>query len=408
MPSWARPGSTGGLTFDGGTLSVRHDFHTFRAVTITAAGGTIEAFATPATFAGVISGPGALTKTGNSELVLTGPGNSYAGGTFINAGSVRVATDSLLGAPSGVTINSGTLIVGGGFTSARPITLDIGGGRLDTYGGIATFTGQISGIGGLIKGSSANTIVLTSTNDYGGGTWIDNGTLKIGDGGTTGSILGDVLNEGVLTFDRSNSYQVANTIRGIGDVRVIGGGVATLTGLNSYTGETRIEGVAATGQGSTLVANFLENLGSASGAIVLSGNSALVSGSSYELARLVTLLDTTQTFDASDAATVTTISGRVVGAGALRKAGLGTLVLTNVTNSLWRWNARRCRHAERRRGRPARRFGGWADVQRRYARPGRSLRFRTNRHAQCRRGDDPDGRRRQCHPRAGRSRVPAR
>ena len=76
--------------------------------------------------------------------------------------------------------------------------------------------------------------------------------MKIGDGGTQGSILGDVLNEGVLAFDRSNSYQVANTIRGSGDVRVIGGGVATLTGANSYTGETRIEGVAATGQGSTL------------------------------------------------------------------------------------------------------------------------------------------------------------
>src|SRR6188768_1897762 len=48
-------GVFGGLTFDGGTLSVRHDFHTLRAVTITAAGGTIEAFGTPSTFSGAIS-----------------------------------------------------------------------------------------------------------------------------------------------------------------------------------------------------------------------------------------------------------------------------------------------------------------------------------------------------------------
>ena len=122
-----------------------------------------------------------------------------------------------------------------------------------------------------------------------------------------------------------------------------------------------------------------------------------MSGSSYELARPVTLLDTTQTFDAPDEATVTTISGRVAGAGALRKSGPGTLVLTNVTNSYGGGTLVDAGAlgvgANGQLGALAGGLtfnGGTLDL-------GRSLRFRTSGHAQCRRGDDPDSRRRQGH-----------
>ena len=143
-------GPTGGLTFEGGTLAVRGNFNTFRSVTLAEQGGTIDTIGSPATFAGVISGPGTLTKTGGSELVLAGPGNSYAGGTFIDSGIVRVATDNLLGDPTGgLTFDGGTLRAGPGFVSARSVTLVEGGGTLETSGLGATFTGIISGPGRL-------------------------------------------------------------------------------------------------------------------------------------------------------------------------------------------------------------------------------------------------------------------
>jgi fibronectin-binding autotransporter adhesin len=40
------------------------------------------------------------------------------------------------------------------------------------------------------------------------------GILQIGAGATAGSILGDVLNQGELTFNRNDIYAVANNISG--------------------------------------------------------------------------------------------------------------------------------------------------------------------------------------------------
>ena len=271
--------ASGGLAFDGGTLSIFDGFTTSRAVTFDEGGGTIEALRAHSTLAGTISGLGALTKIGLGELVLAGAGNSYAGGTVIDAGTLFVATDNLLGnAAGGLTLDGGMLTVGGGFTSARAVTLEDGGGTLDVSNFSATFSGVISGPGGLTRAGSNATIVLTGDNTYAGGTTISNGVLQIGDiGGTTGSIFGDVLNNGGLTFGRSDVYAVVNTISGAGTVTIQNGGIATLTGSNNFTGDLRILGVSGSPpQGSTLIAEANSNLGSATGNIILEQGSSLV------------------------------------------------------------------------------------------------------------------------------------
>ena len=51
--------------------------------------------------------------------------------------------------------------------------------------------------------------MLTADSNYAGGTTISAGYLQIGNGGTTGSIVGDVANNGVFRFDRSNGYGFA-------------------------------------------------------------------------------------------------------------------------------------------------------------------------------------------------------
>ena len=45
--------------------------------------------------------------------------------------------------------------------------------------------------------------MLTGANTYTGGTTISAGTLQIGNGGTTGSIAGNVTDNGTLVFNRS-------------------------------------------------------------------------------------------------------------------------------------------------------------------------------------------------------------
>lgn len=108
-----------------------------------------------------------------------------------------------------------------------------------------TFTGgSINGAGTLVKGGTAAT-TLAQSNTYSGGTTINGGTLRIGNGGTTGDIGSGAVTVAAgstLEFNRSNTtpgtpdldYKTNVKLRnvsGAGDVVITGGAM-----LFSYTG----------------------------------------------------------------------------------------------------------------------------------------------------------------------------
>ncbi|MCJ8149968.1 autotransporter family protein [Shinella sedimenti] len=123
----------------------------------------------------------------------------------------------------------------------RTVTLDAGGGIVDTNGYNIGISPELTGIGALTK-DGLGTLTLTGANTYLGDTTISLGTLQLGDGGTTGSILGDVSNNGILAFNRSDDVIFGGTIAGTGGVHQIGSGMTRLTADSSaLTGVSQVQ-----------------------------------------------------------------------------------------------------------------------------------------------------------------------
>ena len=168
---------------------------------------------------GASGGTGAsLVKVGDGTLILSGT-NTYTGLTAVLGGMLQLGDGGTSGS-----------ILGNVFTHT---TFAIN--RSDTY----TFDGRIVGDGAFVQ-MGPGTTILTANSLYLGGTTISAGTLQLGNGGTSGSIAGDVLNNGTLAFNRSDTVTFAGAITGSGAVNQIGTGTTILTGDNSYGGGTTI------------------------------------------------------------------------------------------------------------------------------------------------------------------------
>ena len=125
-----------------------------------------------------------------------------------------------------------------------------------------TFAGSISGSGRMTQAGSG-TLTLTGTNTYTGGTTVSAGTLQIGAGGTSGSIVGPVTDNSALVFNRSDTPTFAGSISGTGTMTQAGSGTLILTGTNTYTGGTTISAgtlqIGAGGSSGSIVGNVTDN-----------------------------------------------------------------------------------------------------------------------------------------------------
>ena len=180
--------------------------------------GTFEYSSSAAqTLSGVISGAGALAQNGTGTLILTGA-NTYAGGTFLDAGTLGIDSNGDLGAGP-LIMQPGTTLrfEASGLNLSNTIVLRNADPTIDTGANTDTISGVISGPGSLAKIGSG-TLILSAANTYAGATDVQAGTLAV-----TGSIVSSATVESGATL----------------------GGSGTMGGLVAKSGATIAPGVLA-------------------------------------------------------------------------------------------------------------------------------------------------------------------
>lgn len=217
------------LTISGAISSNTAGLKTINIVGLSPVSGGVGNLATGAvTLSGVISNGTAGTvdivlngHTGSS-LTLSGA-NTFTGGVTLDGGTLTIGHATALGAASGrLTINSGNINSTAAFTVANALT----------WNGSFTFLG--SGSGNLTLSSSA--VTMTRSLDVG--------------------VLARQLNVQGVISDGGGAFTLTKS----------GAGVLYLTGVNTYTGGTRVEN-------GVLVSNKLTSFGG-SGANILVTNGA--------------------------------------------------------------------------------------------------------------------------------------
>ncbi|MFT4174731.1 MAG: autotransporter-associated beta strand repeat-containing protein, partial [Rhodocyclaceae bacterium] len=279
-----------------------------------------------ALYAGGVIRTGVVTL--NSVPASAGSSTQNPGGV-IDPNQSAYSTNDLTNGTISPVFDGGTLRVDSSASFAQDITVKNSGGTIDINGNHSTFSGVIaddtgaSGSLTITNGANGGTIRLTGENTYTGGTIIDNGAaLVVGDGSTHGSIVGNVVNNGAIAFDRADNISFDGNISGSGLLVQQGPGTLVLTGNNSYAGGTVVAG-------GTVSVSADENLGDASGAIQLE-NGTLQTTGTFTTARNIAI-NGQGTLDTA-ASTLILSQGAISGNGGLVKNGEGSFVQQGVAS----------------------------------------------------------------------------
>ena len=271
-----------------------------------------------------------LTMQGTGVLTLGTTGNSYAGGTLLQSGTLALGAANALPATGVLTMGSTgtsstldlagcnqqiqTLVVGSGATAAsqtignsstsNTATLTVSGGT-STFGGVIqdTLGGGSQKVALTVTGSG--NLALTGPNTYTGATTVNNGSLLQIGNGASGELFASqsVIDNGTLTFNHADSLTYPGAIGGSGTVVKLGNGLLTLTCTGcTFTGQTTVSA------GTLQVGDGLTTNGLIMGAIL--NNASLVFANPGNI----------------------TCGSAIGGSGSLAEIGDGTLTLTN-TNS---------------------------------------------------------------------------
>jgi len=244
---------TGGTTVTGGALVLGASgaLPTGGALTVNSAsvdlGGnstSVGAFSGSSATITTNVAPATFTATSGAAAIFNGSLQDGTGGgvlTFVKSGTGTLTLTGSSNYSGGTTVTGGTLQLGDGATTNGSITGNITDSASVAFANPAAlaYSGAISGTGSVVK-SGAGTLTLTGTSNYSGGTTISAGTLQLGDGTSNGSLTGNIVNNGALTFaGLATSGTFAGLISGSGSfTKGAGYTNLTLSATNTFNGLT--------------------------------------------------------------------------------------------------------------------------------------------------------------------------
>jgi len=379
---------TGGVNLNVGTITLAH-ISGMGGGSVTAADGTflgasvnLGAVANDIAIAGggtlTINGPGNMqlggvisgaasnltinTTAAGDIITLSNVGNSYNGATTITQGVLLLGASGAIadGSAVDVTANGTFNMAGfnetiGSLTGAGAVSLGAGTLTAGGDGTSTTYSGVMTGAGGLTK-LGAGVMTLSGANTYTGPTTITTGTLQIavandrisnssavtlGAAGifdlnafdeTIGSLTGAagssvLLGGGTLTTGTDGTDTTfAGVISEAGNFVKTGGGTMTISGANSYTGTTTIDGGILRLGAAGVITDASAVTVDVNGTLSLNNNAETIG--SLAGAGAVTTGGAGGILTAGGDGTSTTYSGIMSGTGALSKLGAGTLTLS--------------------------------------------------------------------------------
>ncbi len=348
-------GHTGGAEIAAGTLEV--------SVSATLGGtGTT-------TWSGPITGSGNLVKSGAGTLVLSGAA-THSGATVVRAGTLEAGAANVLSANSALfLINGATLDLAGHDQTVGDLdsynvatqqtessTVVLGGATLTSLTRVINlWAGSLTGAGTVIKQGAAE-MKWYASNSFSGEFRIDTGTasaqaahvfsphatVTVASGATLQlnshaqtiaglSGAGDVaLGSATLTVNQTSDRTFSGIISGTGGLAKSGSGSLILSGDNSFSGGTSLEGGtllaahdSAFGTGAVTVSAGILDIGTRTlaNAITLTGGTLRGSGT---VGGLTTIADGATLAPGNSPGTLTFTHGLTLDDGAILNFELGT------------------------------------------------------------------------------------
>lgn len=290
------------------------------------------------------SNTGGLTKEGAGTLRVTADWSTYSGDTTVNDGTFQVRnTADLVGFSSAnFGINNGSTLdfqstVGGSnrmVLNNKVFTFDSnGGGTVNLNNGNFLFQGSgsthtfttsgglkntisssnggfmnMQGYGvitlnvadgsddwdlelaagfsnGRITKNGAGTLAITTSTGTTGGSselTINDGTLEVGGSGRLGggSFSDDIANDGIFKYSSTQDQTLSGTITGSGSLVKTGGATLRLSGANSYSGTTAIQGglILFNGDGAAANGDLTVSAGAVGGSGTIGGLTTIENG----------------------------------------------------------------------------------------------------------------------------------